>query len=196
MTASFKPRGKPRLVVQAETAAEVMTANPVSLRDVATVREAIALLTDKGFSAAPVIDEAGKPIGVLSRADILVHDREMAEYLPPRSEYYHQADLTLDSGETLRSGFQVEKFDATLVRDLMTPVVFSVAPEAPVARVVEDMLALKVHRLFVVDDNGVLIGVISALDVLRRLLPERPALAAASVKVCCSGEEPLGYEPW
>jgi hypothetical protein len=31
------------------------------------------------------------------------------------------------------------------------------------------MLALKVHRLFVVGGDGVLVGVISALDVLRAL---------------------------
>jgi predicted transcriptional regulator len=31
------------------------------------------------------------------------------------------------------------------------------------------MLARKIHRLFVVDDNGVLVGVISPLDILRRL---------------------------
>jgi predicted transcriptional regulator len=34
------------------------------------------------------------------------------------------------------------------------------------------MLKLKVHRLFVVDENGVLVGVISALDILRHLSPE------------------------
>jgi hypothetical protein len=31
------------------------------------------------------------------------------------------------------------------------------------------MVGLKVHRLFVVEQSGVLIGVISALDVLRHL---------------------------
>jgi CBS domain-containing protein len=51
----------------------------------------------------------------------------------------------------------------------MTPAVFSVTPDAPAARVVGDMLDLKVHRLFVVDRDGVLVGVISALDVLRFL---------------------------
>ena len=39
-------------------------------------------------------------------------------------------------------------------------------------RVVEDMIRLKVHRLFVVEKDGTLIGVISSLDVLRRLLQE------------------------
>ena len=54
----------------------------------------------------------------------------------------------------------------------MTPMVFAVTPEAPARQVVEDMLAQRVHRLFVVDASGVLVGVISALDVLRFLGPE------------------------
>src|SRR5438876_12353514 len=66
----------PTLGLTAETAAELMTSNPVSLRDTATLAEAIALLTDKGLSAAPVIDAAGHPIGVLSRRDTLAPDRE------------------------------------------------------------------------------------------------------------------------
>ena len=33
----------------------------------------------------------------------------------------------------------------------------------------EEMVELKVHRLFVVDRTGTLVGVVSALDVLRRL---------------------------
>ena len=53
----------------------------------------------------------------------------------------------------------------------MTPVVLSVAPTASVMEVVSELLAYKVHRLFVVDD-GVLIGVISAIDVLRKLRTE------------------------
>src|SRR6185312_15056610 len=65
-----------RLVLDAVRAAEVMTPNPMSLRAEATVPEAIAWLTDKGFSAAPVIDPSGRPVGVVSRTDILVHERE------------------------------------------------------------------------------------------------------------------------
>jgi CBS domain-containing protein len=146
-----------------------MTPNPISLRDIATVREAVTLLADKGISAAAVIDYAGRPVGVLSRADILTHDRERIEYLIPYPEYYHRSELILESGETLVEGFLVENPDAVQVRDLMTPAVFSVTPEAAASRVVEEMVALKVHRLFVVDREGVLVGVISALDVLRHL---------------------------
>ena len=51
----------------------------------------------------------------------------------------------------------------------MTPAVFAVAPDTPVRRVVSDMIGLHVHRLFVVDDDGILVGVISTMDVLKRL---------------------------
>jgi CBS domain-containing protein len=167
MSRTLKTRRSPRHPLWAETAADLMKANPISVRDDATVREAVALLIDKGFSAAPVIDAAGRPVGVLSRSDILVHDREKVEYLEPAPEYYHQGDLAARSGERLRDGFQVERVDRTQVRDLMTPAVFSVTPEAPATEVIEQMLALNVHRLFVVDRAGV----ISVLDILRHLCP-------------------------
>jgi CBS domain-containing protein len=139
----------PRMVLEEWKAAELMTPNPVSIRESATVREAIELLTRRGISGAPVIDRAGRPVGVVSRADILVHDRESVDHVAP-------ADDEEESG-------------ADRVRDIMTPAVFCVSPDAPASRVVREMTELKVHRLFVVDELGVLVGVISVLDVLGRL---------------------------
>ena len=48
-----------------------MTRHPLSINESATLREAAAFLTEKGISAAPVISEAGRPVGVLSLADIV-----------------------------------------------------------------------------------------------------------------------------
>jgi CBS-domain-containing membrane protein len=121
-----------------------MTPNPVSIDETATIPEAMALLLDRGLHAAPVIDEAGHPIGVLTNTDILVHLRESAAQRPAAAE-------------------------PSLVGDIMTPVVFSVLPQAPPAQVIKEMLDLRVHTLFVVDPSGVLIGVISAMDLLRQL---------------------------
>jgi len=147
-----------------------MSPNPVSLREDATVREAMVLLIDKGFSAAPVIDEAGRPVGVLSRSDLLIHDRENVDMLGKMPEFYTKEELMAPGGEPLGKGFQVERVDRTCINDLMTPTVFCVAPDDSVHRVVRQLLDLKVHRLFVVDDRGVLVGVISAFDVLRHLV--------------------------
>jgi len=169
MKAALMLDDPPTLALHGESAADLMTANPVSVGENATLREALGLLIDKGYSAAPVIDNAGRPVGVLSRSDLLVHDRETAEHLRLEPEFYHKGDLRTSAGEPLGKGFQVEKVDRTRVRDLMTPAVLCVAPQAPAAKVVADMLSYKVHRLFVVDDNGVLVGVISATDILRHL---------------------------
>src|SRR5260370_38351104 len=76
MTPSPHPTTAARLTLDAKTAAEMMTPNPLSVRGDATMAEIIALLVDKGFGAAPVIDEAGRPIGVVSRSHSLAHERE------------------------------------------------------------------------------------------------------------------------
>jgi CBS-domain-containing membrane protein len=160
-----------RVTLCADTAADLMTPNPVSVRAEATLREALALLVDRAFSAAPVIDEAGRPVGVLSRSDLLVHAREEVRYARP-AELYRMEELTTPAGERLSSAFQVESVDRTQVRDAMTPGVFAVSPETSAAEVVRELLAFKVHRVFVVDVDGVLVGVISTFDVLRHLKPD------------------------
>src|SRR5262249_50562305 len=144
----------PTIVLGAETAAELMTPNPVSIRVDATLHEAVAFLVDKGISGAPVIDEAGRPVGVLSQTDILVHDRENVEQIAVE-EIETGAPLSRKYWES----FQIEKVDQTTVADMMTPAVFSVGLDTPAATVIEEMRDLHVHRLFVVDHNGVLVGV-------------------------------------
>lgn len=49
----------------------VMTANTVCVSPDLSVQELIALLVGRGFSGAPVVDSDGKPIGVVSKSDLL-----------------------------------------------------------------------------------------------------------------------------
>jgi CBS domain-containing protein len=155
MMTSTPNRMMQSLVLQARTAAELMTANPQSLRRNATVVEAAAFLSTRGFSAAPVIDEAGRPVGVVSRTDLLHHHGQRAVRLLA-------APLGRGEGGSEPGG-------EAPVRDVMTPTVFCVHADTPAEKLVENMLALNVRRLFVVDDAGVLVGVVSAFDVLRGL---------------------------
>ena len=148
---------EPSLKVPFETAADLMSPNPVSIATEALVREAIGLLVDKNFSAAPVIDEAGRPVGVVSRSDILVHERWRNNYVPTAEQF------------SAISGFSIVDIDRTRVGDIMTPAVFSVRPETSSNEVVEQMLSLQIHQVFVVDEKGTLVGVISTHDVLRHM---------------------------
>ncbi len=146
-------------------AKDLMSSNPVSIRRDATVREAVALLTDRGFGAAPVIDEAGRPVGVVSRTDILIHERECAHHACTGD--YNNWDTFPEP--SWPEGFSIEAKDSTTVAELMTPAIFTVPLTAPAREVVKRMRELKVHHLFVIDADVALVGVISPLDVLRHL---------------------------
>lgn len=154
------------LVLAARTAEELMAPNPISLRGDATIPEAVALMTDRGFSAAPVIDEAGRPVGVLSRTDVLIHEREQVRHAQPAEEV-----PTEGRRRSRHEGFSIEIADSTSVSDIMTPTVFTVRMSTPAADVVKRLCELKVHQMFVVDDDDALVGVISALDIVRNLTP-------------------------
>ena len=149
----------PPMALSARRAADLMTPNPMSIRQSATVSEAATFLAGRGISAAPVIDEAGRPVGVVSSTDILIHVGQGAVYRVGSPE------PPALSGD----GPRAEATNRSTVRDVMTPGVFCVRPETSAAKVVVKMLALTVRRLFVVDDDGALIGVISAIDVLGKL---------------------------
>jgi CBS domain-containing protein len=130
------------LTLLAETARDMMMPGPVSIAADATAAGAAALLTARGVGSVVVIDAAGHPLGVVTKTDLLIHACSQARGMDE---------------------------DATPVRDVMTPAVFSVRGDTSARSVVEQLLALNVHHLFVTDPAGVVIGVISPVDVLRKL---------------------------
>lgn len=130
------------LTLHAATAADIMNPGPVSIADTDTVPEAVEFLTKRGFGAAVVIDAAGHPIGVVTKTDLLNHTRHRKPGLEP---------------------------DETPITEVMTPAVFSARPDTSAHSVVEQLLETGVHHLFVMDASGVIVGVISPVDVLRKL---------------------------
>jgi CBS domain-containing protein len=123
---------------RATLARDVMTKNPVSINETASIREAAAFLLAKRMTAAPVINEAGRAVGVVSLSDIVRHT--VGDQSSP--------SMNLPVAAT------------------MNDEVLFVRPGAPIETVIEDLLHCKIKRLFVADENDVLVGVISATDVL------------------------------
>lgn len=167
MNATLANRIEAPLMLRAATAADLMVPNPISLRAEAAAEEAMHLFTEKGITASPVIDEAGRPIGVISRSDLLVHRREEEKRTAGKPDYFFAPTF-----ETIDAPAEMPATRRCTVADLMTPAVFAVAPDTPVHRVVSDMVGLHVHRLFVVDEAGILVGVITTMDVLKHLKAE------------------------
>lgn len=149
-------------------AGELMTPNPVSLDQWATVQDAAAFLAGKGISAAPVIDDAGRPLGVVSSTDIIRYQRNRAKNLLPALEPDERTIPSLTSREDLKLLVRSLLAGQTPVREIMTPTVYRVGVDAPVQEVIETLVNRNIRRLYVIDDSGVLIGVVSATDILRR----------------------------
>jgi CBS domain-containing protein len=129
--------------------AEVMERKVKSVRSEATIAEAITELADGHISGMPVVDGAGRMIGVLSTTDLLTAEAEADDASSRRSLWEH-----------------------TAVRELMTPRPFTVGPDEDVREAARQMLYADVHRLFVAEGDHV-VGVISTTDIVRAVATGR-----------------------
>ena len=129
--------------------ADLMHTNLETISTSDTIASAIAVLADSHVSGLPVLDEAGRFVGVLTASDIL---QGVAERDDPKS--------------------REQLFEDTLVGDLMTPRTETIAPDATIREAAQRLLYLEMHRLFV-EHEGKLVGVISTSDLIRALTAAR-----------------------
>jgi CBS domain-containing protein len=129
--------------------ADVMSTDVVTATPVTTFKDACDLLVSHGVSALPVVDELGRVIGIVSEADLV--PRLAAERHP---------------------------HTGPAVADVMRTGVVTTRPDADVATAARVMVSARVKRLPVVDDVGVLAGIVSRRDVLGAYL--RPDIAITS----------------
>lgn len=149
------------------------TLEQIMHRDVLCVRRELAieslgaLFLERGISGAPVVDEQGRPIGVVSKTDLvrLMLDGE-AWPEAPGSKERPIAQTNRGVKYDLGSGFHLERGPRATVGDIMTPMVISLPADAKVSQAAALMAYEGIHRLVVVDAHGRVVGVISALDVL------------------------------
>jgi CBS-domain-containing membrane protein len=119
-----------------------------------SVQELLALFVDQGISAAPVVDAQGRPIGFVSKTDVV---RQLHR---PRPEERHARDTQV------QPWWDAERLSQLTVGEIMTPTVYTCAPETTVADATAAMAFEGMHHLPVVGASGQLLGMLSALDVL------------------------------
>jgi CBS domain-containing protein len=156
-------------------ARDVMRTDVLVLHADDSIRSAAEQLEDAGASGAPVVDEAGKLIGVLTTRDIArgehVDDAGVSTRIAVDSEPDDAS--TADAPAFDEEVFATDAFgDAVLGRvrigDWMTPGITTVDPRATLAYVCRVMIDENIHRVFVVEDDR-LLGVVSTQDVVRLL---------------------------
>lgn len=136
----------------ATTVKDVMTTMVIAVREEASFKDMATMLRKSRISAFPVIDDAGRVIGVVSEDDLLVKEAV-------------QADGTSVLA-ALRHWHEDEKAAGVTARELMTQPAVTIGPDAPVAEAARLMYDRRVKRLPVVNGTGMLVGIITRVYVL------------------------------
>jgi CBS domain-containing protein len=123
-----------------KTAKEIMSQGLVTFRPDMDILEAVRTLIEKRISGAPVLDQLGNLVGMLTERDCL--------------------KVALDASYYRESGGKVESF--------MTPAVINVSADTPAVEIAERFATSHLRRLPVLE-NGRLIGIVSRRDILRQL---------------------------
>jgi len=158
-----------RLIRFAHTAEDLMTPDPATVPLDATAREAASVLTERGLAAAPVVNDEGRPVGSVSRTDIVRLAGRAIGSGRTAAEFFDIDDLVSWSASDRVTPIVPDVPGRVAVRELMDRRVHSIRRGASAAKVVEELLAKRAPWLLIVDEDGRLIGTVGALDVLRNL---------------------------
>jgi CBS domain-containing protein len=148
---------------QATPVTEVMVRAIVCVDPDMGVPALMRLFLERGISGAPVVDARGKAIGVVSKTDIV-----RALYEDPDAAHESRLEGHEPSANPDARGSS-EPHAGPRVRDLMTPLTIFVGDNASIARAAAMMAYERIHRLLVIDPAGNVVGLLSAMDVLRWL---------------------------
>jgi CBS domain-containing protein len=137
---------------------DVMTSGVVAAHQGATFKEIVQSLARNRIGSVPVIDDDRKVVGMVTESDLLAH---MAKGHPSPVPSPHR----IGAGRDRR-----RKEEAEIAADLMTSPAVTIQAEASVADAAKLAAKTKVHRLPVVDSDGVLVGIVSRGDLLKSFL--------------------------
>ena len=148
------------------TVRDIMRTDVVTVRADDTARAFARVLADSEISGAPVVQDDGLLVGVITSTDLLRVVGEEHDAGSVRTSYFRDLlPYSSPDWSNVPEDFQ-DRLSELRVEDAMTPDVVTVGPDAAARDVARTLRAHHVHRVFVVEDQR-LLGVISAFDVLR-----------------------------
>jgi CBS domain-containing protein len=136
--------------------ANVMTTQVLTVRPETTLKDVAELLGSRGISGAPVVDDSGIVLGVVSEADILAKERRPR----PRTRV-----------ERLLGREQLDrKAAARTAGEAMTAPAITIGADRRVDAAAALMLDQSVNRLPVIDREGLLVGIVTRADLVRAFI--------------------------
>ena len=146
--------------------ARLMTRHVITAVPDTPFRELVGTMIVHDLDALPIIDLAGRPVGVVTEVDALA-----------KVEFHGGADyLPLLAGSRCRARWR--KSSGLTAADLMTTPAPTTTADTPLTTAVHALTTEGVRQLFVVDSAGRLAGVVTRHDVLRLFLRSDSAIQA------------------
>lgn len=144
---------------------ELMNSTAGTVSPLTTVGEIARLLVDNGVSGAPVTDDRGRLIGIVTASDLVVK----------HAHVHGPTYLGILGGvipfETRRQDEEMRRALGVTAQDIMTTKVFTIDPDSDVDDAATIMVDEDV-RIVVVVENEQVLGTISEVDVVRLLVVE------------------------
>ncbi|GAX29299.1 hypothetical protein FisN_16Hh268 [Fistulifera solaris] len=164
-TQAFSSTGRvfvstPVSTLQKKHVADCMSAPTVVLHPDQSLDDAMSLLLRNGISGAPVLDDEGKVVGMVTAMDFLQKEALEGSLLPMGGSREQVQTYV----ETAR------KICAQRVVDVMSPLVVSVSPNHTMQQASLLMTEHQFTRVPVLDEHENLVGILSASDVMQDLL--------------------------
>ena len=147
---------------------DVMTRDPISIDPEAPLGTVIALMREKGIRHLPVVDDAGRLVGIITDRDL-----RNAAIAPALAEH-----LSLGAQRRLRGAKQA--LEDLKVKDAMTWGVVTTHPEATITRAAAVMFERRIGSLPVVEAEK-LVGILTERDLLKALMKISPESRPSSV---------------
>jgi CBS domain-containing protein len=144
-------------------AASIMTRKVFTVRPEHTVAHVAELLAQKGISAAPVCDEAGNLLGMVSENDLM---RPFVSTNVKRRTWW--LELLADGNDLAPEFLEYVRLDRHLVGDLMSKGVVTATEGSSISELADLFVQHHIKRVPIVRD-GKLVGIVSRADVIRAI---------------------------
>lgn len=148
---------------------DVMNPNVIYCKSGDSIRSTAQILKKNGISGAPVVDDNGNIVGVISEEDILRFleiPHRGGLWLPSPFEVIEIPIRELVSWEETKH--MLSDFGDKKVKEVMKTDVFTISPESSIEEASELMTKHKINRLPVVE-NGKLVGIVTRGDIITGL---------------------------
>ena len=147
-------------------AKDIMTKKVICVNPEMTINELDKVFIKQKINGAPVVDENGSLVGVVSKSDIVNYDFKKGIHAGSISDYYRSTGI--ESQQMTEDFIEVDTsiMADTEVKDIMITNVITGNPDDCICDLANTMCDKKIHRLIIVGKNKV-VGIVGTLDLLK-----------------------------